>query len=167
MADAVKDAVCFHCQQCAEKYLKALLQELGQPIAKTHDLQRLFVDVLPFEPSLKPLRRGAVSLTQFAVDYSLPRLLHFHRQDECLTAKRWAGSFRGSQDISSATLDSASLPNAFSIQSPHGRWFPARGTRRHILRSTTREPDTVSSAMPFGVPQGRGCSSLTLQARTT
>jgi HEPN domain-containing protein len=72
VADPVKDAVCFHCQQCAEKYLKALLQELGRPIAKTHDLQRLFLNILPFEPSLMPLRRGAVSLTQYAVDYRYP-----------------------------------------------------------------------------------------------
>ena len=72
LADPVKDAVCFHCQQCAEKYLKALLQELGRPIARTHDLQRLFINILPFEPSLRPLRRGAVSLTQYAVDYRYP-----------------------------------------------------------------------------------------------
>jgi hypothetical protein len=32
----------------------------------------LFVDLLPFEPSLRPLRRGAVSLTQYAVDYRYP-----------------------------------------------------------------------------------------------
>jgi HEPN domain-containing protein len=30
------DQVCFHCQQSAEKYLKALLGELGQTIPKTH-----------------------------------------------------------------------------------------------------------------------------------
>ena len=28
------DAVCFHAQQCAEKYVKALLQETGRPIAR-------------------------------------------------------------------------------------------------------------------------------------
>jgi HEPN domain-containing protein len=71
-ADLVKDAVCFHCQQCAEKYLKALLQELGQTIPRTHDLQRLFLDLLPHEASLKPLRRTAVSLSQYAVDYRYP-----------------------------------------------------------------------------------------------
>ncbi len=29
------DAVCFHAQQCAEKYLKALLQESEIPFGKT------------------------------------------------------------------------------------------------------------------------------------
>ena len=33
-----RDIVCFHCQQAAEKYLKALLQESGLVVPKTHDL---------------------------------------------------------------------------------------------------------------------------------
>jgi HEPN domain-containing protein len=32
------DAVCFHAQQCAEKYLKARLIEAGIRFPKTHDL---------------------------------------------------------------------------------------------------------------------------------
>ena len=32
------DAVCFHAQQCTEKYLKALLQEADLPFGKTHHL---------------------------------------------------------------------------------------------------------------------------------
>jgi len=32
------DAVCFHSQQCVEKYLKALLQENNIAFGKTHDL---------------------------------------------------------------------------------------------------------------------------------
>ena len=32
------DAVCFHTQQCAEKYLKAFLQEAEIPFGKTHHL---------------------------------------------------------------------------------------------------------------------------------
>ena len=34
----ISDAVCFHSQQCAEKYLKALLVAGGHPFSKTHDL---------------------------------------------------------------------------------------------------------------------------------
>jgi HEPN domain-containing protein len=39
--DPVWDGICFHAQQCAEKYLKALLE--GQIIVfrKTHDLVEL------------------------------------------------------------------------------------------------------------------------------
>ena len=32
------DAACFHAQQCAEKYLKALLQEANMPSGRTHNL---------------------------------------------------------------------------------------------------------------------------------
>src|ERR1700730_14181122 len=55
-ADPVRDAVCFHCQQCAEKYLKAFLQELGLSIARIHDLERLLADLLPHDATLKSLR---------------------------------------------------------------------------------------------------------------
>lgn len=35
------DTVCFHAQQCAEKYLKALLTLRGLDFPKTHDLEAL------------------------------------------------------------------------------------------------------------------------------
>lgn len=35
------DTVCFHAQQCAEKYLKALLTFRGADFPKTHDLEAL------------------------------------------------------------------------------------------------------------------------------
>lgn len=36
--DCPTDTVCFHCQQCAEKYLKALLIFRGVDFPRTHDL---------------------------------------------------------------------------------------------------------------------------------
>ena len=39
--DCPTDTVCFHAQQCAEKYLKALLVWKGIPFPKTHDLSSL------------------------------------------------------------------------------------------------------------------------------
>lgn len=36
--DCPTDTVCFHCQQCAEKYLKAILVSRGVAFPKTHDL---------------------------------------------------------------------------------------------------------------------------------
>ncbi len=40
--DCPNDTVCFHCQQCAEKYLKALLISRGIVFPRTHDLVVLF-----------------------------------------------------------------------------------------------------------------------------
>ena len=36
-----RSIVSFHCQQAAEKYVKALLQELGLAVPRTHDLEHL------------------------------------------------------------------------------------------------------------------------------
>lgn len=46
--DCPFDTVCFHAQQCAEKYLKAMLISRGQDPPQTHDL-RLLVRRLPSE----------------------------------------------------------------------------------------------------------------------
>ena len=35
------DLICYHCQQAAEKHLKALLVHYGQPVKRTHDLEEL------------------------------------------------------------------------------------------------------------------------------
>lgn len=51
------DQQCFHCQQAAEKYLKALLEELGQPIQRTHQLIDVLRDLLPYHRSLR-VHRG-------------------------------------------------------------------------------------------------------------
>ena len=42
--------VCFHAQQCVEKYLKARLNEASLAIHRTHDLEQLLNLVLPIEP---------------------------------------------------------------------------------------------------------------------
>src|SRR5262245_36716921 len=68
----VHDVVCFHGQQSAEKYLKALLQELGLPVLRTHDLAQLHALLLPRCPTLRPLRRGLLFLSRHAVDVRYP-----------------------------------------------------------------------------------------------
>jgi HEPN domain-containing protein len=67
-----RDIVCFHCQQAAEKYLKALLQELGLSIPHTHDLEELLDLLVPHDDSLKPLQGDTAFLTRFAVAYRYP-----------------------------------------------------------------------------------------------
>jgi HEPN domain-containing protein len=61
------DEQCFHCQQSAEKYLKAILEELGIAIPKTHILVALLTLLTPHYNSLGSLRRGVDFLTRFAV----------------------------------------------------------------------------------------------------
>jgi HEPN domain-containing protein len=66
------DAVCFHSQQCAEKYLKALLQEGGIPFGKTHNLVVLLDLVLPLNPSWEIERPQLQRLNGFAVYVRYP-----------------------------------------------------------------------------------------------
>jgi len=42
------ETVCFHCQQCVEKYLKSLLVMRGIPVTKTHDI-RVLMSMVPKE----------------------------------------------------------------------------------------------------------------------
>ncbi len=62
--DCPTDTVCFHCQQCVEKYLKALLTLQEKTVPRTHDLIVLF-NLLDDKTSLSinklyPLNRYAV-----------------------------------------------------------------------------------------------------------
>jgi HEPN domain-containing protein len=68
------DAACFHAQQCAEKYLKARLQEASIRFGRTHDLSTLLDLVLPVEPSWTILRPHALHLNQFAAQFRYPGL---------------------------------------------------------------------------------------------
>jgi HEPN domain-containing protein len=51
------DAVCFHAQQAAEKYLKAFLQEQNAPFPKTHDLIELLALCVPLDASFELQRQ--------------------------------------------------------------------------------------------------------------
>jgi HEPN domain-containing protein len=66
------DQVCFHCQQSAEKYLKARLEEAGILSPKTHDLERLLAAVMTVEPLWSSLRLCVKRLTDYAVDFRYP-----------------------------------------------------------------------------------------------
>ena len=66
------DAVCFHTQQCAEKYLKARLQEANITIERTHNLSRLLDALLPVEPTWDTLRSYLRALTVYAINFHYP-----------------------------------------------------------------------------------------------
>jgi HEPN domain-containing protein len=89
----LRDLACFHCQQAAEKYLKALLQEIGAAIPKTHDLRKLLNLLLPHDPTLAPLRRGLLPLSRCAVEYRYPGVRATRRRMEA--ALRRADGVRG------------------------------------------------------------------------
>jgi HEPN domain-containing protein len=91
-AEPFHDQRCFHCQQAAEKYLKALLEELGVSIPRTHVLRDLLALLLPHHPSLRSLGRGLRFLTRFAVGTRYPGASATKRQTDA--ALRWAERVR-------------------------------------------------------------------------
>lgn len=84
--------VCFHAQQCAEKYLKARLNEAFVQFLKTHDLEQLPNQVLPLEPLWAAFRPALKRLTDSAV---LPRYPgNFFTKPEAQRALKTCKAFR-------------------------------------------------------------------------
>jgi HEPN domain-containing protein len=82
------DGVCFHCQQCAEKYLKGLMEELGLEVRKSVDLVQLTTNLIPYHPILRSVQRGMGFLSQIAVAPRYPGKSANKRQ--AVSALRWA-----------------------------------------------------------------------------
>jgi HEPN domain-containing protein len=66
------DGVCFHCQQCAEKYLKGFLQMKGELVPKTHNLLTLLELCIPSDPAFELQQDLLLQLNQYAVRFRYP-----------------------------------------------------------------------------------------------
>lgn len=71
-AQPMPDVVCFHAQQCAEKYLKALLVARRVYFPRTHDLVELLNRAILHEPTLVLLKPFLLSLNPYAVMFRYP-----------------------------------------------------------------------------------------------
>src|SRR5512140_2931294 len=69
---SLHEIAAFHCQQAAEKYLKALLVQRGIPFPKTHDLAELLDLLLPLAPQLAESLDEASTLTPYGVEIRYP-----------------------------------------------------------------------------------------------
>jgi HEPN domain-containing protein len=68
----VYDAVCFHAQQCAEKYLKAWLEEHNLAFPRIHDLIVLLSLSGGLLPELDPLKPRLAHLSVFVIASRYP-----------------------------------------------------------------------------------------------
>lgn len=66
------DAICFHAQQAAEKYLQGVLCAKGLEVPRTHDLEVLLNISVRYFPLWEALRSDLQLLTQFAVGFRYP-----------------------------------------------------------------------------------------------
>ena len=86
------DGICFHAQQCAEKYLKARLCEADTTFGKIHDLVALLEQVLSAEPTWESFREDLAYLSDFAVTFRYPG--ESADAESALDAQRRCRSFR-------------------------------------------------------------------------
>ncbi len=71
-AAVIPTIICFHCQQCAEKYLKALLTHNDRVPHRTHDLGVLLNSALAEEPQLSEVSDEMLLLDRYAVAIRYP-----------------------------------------------------------------------------------------------
>ena len=86
------DVVVYHCQQSAEKALKAYLVYQQVTLQKTHNLVVLLENCLDFDPSFEILRPSAEVLTPYATEFRYPSDTIEPEIDEAEEALDIAGS---------------------------------------------------------------------------
>ena len=64
----LRDPICFHAQQCIEKYLKAWLQEANLRVPRTHNLNVLLHLIVPAHPEWRAWRTDFAKFKPHAVD---------------------------------------------------------------------------------------------------
>lgn len=68
----ITDTAVYHCQQAAEKALKAVLIQHGQPVRKSHDLIALITHCAHLDPDFSRWVDAAAILTPYATHYRYP-----------------------------------------------------------------------------------------------
>jgi len=66
------EITCFHCQQCAEKYLKAFIVKNIGEIKKTHNLEELCKICSLIDADFVNIKEFCIDLTDYAVETRYP-----------------------------------------------------------------------------------------------
>jgi HEPN domain-containing protein len=103
--DCPFDTICFHAQQCVEKYIKALLTFFHIAAARTHDLTNL-AQSLPAEILKKILIEDLAQLTPYAVESRYPAGWEMHTREEAQDALAAALKIR---EVCRSTLREAGI----------------------------------------------------------
>jgi HEPN domain-containing protein len=96
----LREIVAFHCQQAAEKYLKALLVRNQIEFPKTHDILKLLDKVAIVDSKLADSLRPADVLTPFGVEMRYPSDAPEIREDAEIEALHLARQVRDAVLIS-------------------------------------------------------------------
>lgn len=101
------DLICYHAQQCAEKYLKAFLVSRRIDFPKTHDLIELLTLVVASDPKLEELRQQMKELNAYAVSFRYP--------DARATSEEAAGAMRSVRRVRKALRKALGLEGSGSV----------------------------------------------------
>ena len=85
------DTVCFHCQQAAEKLLKAYLVGNGQLYPITHDLFLILEKILPLNSDAENLRDSLAILMPYAIEIRYPDDWYMPTEEDAREARVAAG----------------------------------------------------------------------------
>ena len=81
------DTICFHMQQCVEKYLKAFLLFSGKELKRTHIIEELIKEAEEIDKEFhKLIDMGAPVLTDYAVEVRYPGEFSFPTLEEAKSA---------------------------------------------------------------------------------
>jgi HEPN domain-containing protein len=82
-AEPATDAICFHMQQCVEKYLKVFLIFNNKPVKRTHNITELIHKCSKIDPEFEKLYDiNADELTDYAVDIRYAESFYFPTLEE-------------------------------------------------------------------------------------
>lgn len=88
------DLVCFHCQQAAEKFLKAYIIYLRLYYRKVHDLNYLLNVIEKKKKISKSLHKKAEVLNEYSIDSRYPDYWHDPTLEETKECIEYAKSFK-------------------------------------------------------------------------
>ena len=96
--------ICFHAQQCVEKYLKAWLQEVNIPFPRTHNLKELLALITPTVPIWQTWEPDFSLLSKHAVTTRYP--------GDSATAENVEHAVRICDEVRQAIRDQLNLPTS-------------------------------------------------------
>jgi len=83
----VTDTICFHCQQCVEKNLKAYLISRNKEFRKTHNIAELLELCIEFDIDFNILKESKIhKLTVYATELRYPEFFYIPSYEEAKEA---------------------------------------------------------------------------------
>ncbi len=75
------EIICFHCQQCVEKYLKAYIIKQNGEIKKTHNLEEILKICIKHNIDFKEIKDNCIDLSDYAVETRYPYSFEIDKND--------------------------------------------------------------------------------------